>query len=780
MEEQSTEKNLKVQSLHLIDVSSEDDSLLLTASPRLLSDLQSSDLCGESRILEAMSTDKVDSTDIHKQNEHLSQPSQPSETLEPELKGKTGKCNLRKSLAWDNAFFTSAGVLDPEELSSIIEDAERDGEQKLPAIQEDIYGSTESLSTLGSESLTWDDFETELFDDVRASIQKLTKNLNNSSSTTSKAGSRDTKSHLTSKAGKGTESHSTSKAGRGETESHATRALKKEVLAPQGMLKQKPAAKKLGMGSVKLPKEASTSPQVSQPAALSGGSNPLLPKPPRILAKVNPMSATPTKRVSFGAHRVSINDKNAKKESVTGGGAQPSKVPGLGNLRGVVPRPKQSLKCNSSVSSSSIKLSTSSSIDSSSSGSSGSTGISSVNSRKQLVGSKSNNPNSSGPISRTLSKIGKSKTHPGNSQLSAYLTSMSKVPSSISPASSISELSIESYSSASTVNQWSDNVKSGPETGSPSREVSENGDIYFSDIKRLPEYKFSQGCENQVTESQSQPVEKAPRDVATSSCSLATRPSGLRMPSPKIGFFDGAKGASRTPKGGVQSLLNLSTVSKAACAISSPKGSSNNTKAQKLQQPIRTVTGSGNINDARNAALRLKPVSHLLQEPLNAATRVSSVSRSIKGALVRSPKLRGSFSPKSRGDGLVKPGDATPERLNVVEDLLPSDIMSNPKDGSGDTCVCVPIQGHSDVIGETPIQSAIKCSDNNRASDLSCTTKSPHGQKNDNAHSSPKPTSETNTDLRIPLAVKNSLPDIEALEKLTAPPLTENIQIENS
>lgn len=36
---------------------------------------------------------------------------QPSECLEPERKGNNGKYNLRKSLAWDSAFFTSAGMV---------------------------------------------------------------------------------------------------------------------------------------------------------------------------------------------------------------------------------------------------------------------------------------------------------------------------------------------------------------------------------------------------------------------------------------------------------------------------------------------------------------------------------------------------------------------------------------------------------------------------------------------------------------------------------------------
>lgn len=36
---------------------------------------------------------------------------QPMESFEPERKIKNSKYNLRKSLAWDNAFFTSAGML---------------------------------------------------------------------------------------------------------------------------------------------------------------------------------------------------------------------------------------------------------------------------------------------------------------------------------------------------------------------------------------------------------------------------------------------------------------------------------------------------------------------------------------------------------------------------------------------------------------------------------------------------------------------------------------------
>ncbi|CAN7137792.1 unnamed protein product [Brassica rapa subsp. narinosa] len=70
------------------------------------------------------------------------------------------KYNLRKSLAWDKAFFTNAGkfffffylcVLEPDELCHMIE-SNHVGEKKvLATIQEDVKRSTESTSTLKSD-----------------------------------------------------------------------------------------------------------------------------------------------------------------------------------------------------------------------------------------------------------------------------------------------------------------------------------------------------------------------------------------------------------------------------------------------------------------------------------------------------------------------------------------------------------------------------------------------------------------------------------------------------
>ncbi|XP_068657846.1 uncharacterized protein [Aristolochia californica] len=47
----------------------------------------------------------------------LWEPITSEEPKPPKRKRKAGGCNLRKSLAWNSAFFTEEGVLDPDELS---------------------------------------------------------------------------------------------------------------------------------------------------------------------------------------------------------------------------------------------------------------------------------------------------------------------------------------------------------------------------------------------------------------------------------------------------------------------------------------------------------------------------------------------------------------------------------------------------------------------------------------------------------------------------------------
>lgn len=71
------------------------------------------------------------------------------------------------------------GFLEPEELSSMIGGGGCTGKivkSVLPGIQEDALSrrSTDSLSTLASDTLTMRSLEADFFEDIRASIQKST------------------------------------------------------------------------------------------------------------------------------------------------------------------------------------------------------------------------------------------------------------------------------------------------------------------------------------------------------------------------------------------------------------------------------------------------------------------------------------------------------------------------------------------------------------------------------------------------------------------------------
>lgn len=69
-------------------------------------------------------------------------------------------------------FSIKLGFLDAEEISTIIDGADKGKKHLLPGIDEDISRSTESISTFASENLALESLEDELFKDIRASIQK--------------------------------------------------------------------------------------------------------------------------------------------------------------------------------------------------------------------------------------------------------------------------------------------------------------------------------------------------------------------------------------------------------------------------------------------------------------------------------------------------------------------------------------------------------------------------------------------------------------------------------
>lgn len=84
----------------------------------------------------------------------------PSESLETNRTREFETSSFRKSLAWDNAFYTSSGVLDSEELSIVNKGSKKCETQKLPGVE--VLRSAESIST---------SLEFELFEDERPSMQ---------------------------------------------------------------------------------------------------------------------------------------------------------------------------------------------------------------------------------------------------------------------------------------------------------------------------------------------------------------------------------------------------------------------------------------------------------------------------------------------------------------------------------------------------------------------------------------------------------------------------------
>ncbi|KAL5716866.1 hypothetical protein ACHQM5_009979 [Ranunculus cassubicifolius] len=456
--------------IHLIDVTSEDDSLISSGDD-----------------FQVATQGALDS----------------SKVPPPERTRKAGKCNLRKSLAWDSAFFTNAGVLEPEELSII-----NCGLNKapLPGIQEDVRRSAESNSTLDSDNFTLENLEAGLFDDIRASIQ-----MSSNASILTNSSSRDSLLEPEDNSPQSRQSSRKMELGSRNKMKPITMS-KRQAINTQGAqskkeepVSTKKVAEKNKREASGTKKEALVRPH-AQVTARSGELTQSLLRPPKIAGRINPISTSPTKRASLGANRVKTEIRNGKsasgrKEEAIGG----SKRPVYGDSN-VTPRSKSFRKSSSSSSVSGIKMESAascSSHDKSGSTSSGSTDNSLT--KKTNVATSTLKP----PLRISL----KDKTEV---RTSAYIKSVSKLSPSISPASSQDGWSSESSSST---NQ---HPKSSPFKGlSSDRVVSQSHMLKSVDHKKgLPSPS---------------PKRNTPGATADS------KPTGLRMPSPKFGYFDAEK-----------------------------------------------------------------------------------------------------------------------------------------------------------------------------------------------------------------------------------------------
>ncbi|CAA3009178.1 Hypothetical predicted protein [Olea europaea subsp. europaea] len=544
---------------------------------------------------------------------------------------RNGRCNLRKSLAWDSAFFSNAGVLDPEELSTMIKVAEKDKNQLLPGIKEEIRRSIDSISSLESDNFTVESLEDDLFVDIRASIQRSNKKVHNATNYISKSAAM-------------------------EIDNQAISTLKKESIASQKKLLVKPGLKNTSRQTIRMPKcqpkqnigkqesgkavkQDSGHSQVTQTVTKTDEPSSLRPKPPKAVSRATLTSTSATKRDSTGSSRVKSEIGSSKLRPVTSStkGSQASKVPC--GARRALPKPAASSNSSSlGTSTTSKMLSTRSSTSSDSFDSmlSKTTANSPLMSARRIpVKSSTIRQASSDSIPKTPSKAAL-QNKPPPATLSAYLRS-TKISSSVSPASSISEWS--SASSSSTVYQRSSNSRNSLDISScPSIDDSVVPLGLRSTDGIADEYK-SKGT--------ALPGNISNKSIAQSGTLQApAKLSGLRKPSPKIGFFDAAK-SIRTPNGTLRIQSDLGNVlMKIGAAVCSPKGSSN----------IKPKTGKFPTSRAVSSLANVKPGSPKSRSPASfpersrALTNDSQALSGVKDSPSLSPEAQGNRS----GENILK------------------------------------------------------------------------------------------------------------------------------
>ncbi|KAI4300235.1 hypothetical protein L6164_033632 [Bauhinia variegata] len=541
MEVSQRKRDVQDRRLSIIDVSSADDSLIDPISGNSQGHHHSENQEQAELLYTPNSKKFEDSANKLKEWEQVPQA---NESFEIEKAKKNSKCNLRKSLAWDSAFFTSAGVLDPEELSSIIEGVEKDEKHALPGIQEDVYKSCESISTLASDSLTLESIEADLFEDIRASIQKSSKKSN--------------------------AANGNNKVPSGIARIRAGESLKKVGMASRTKIQMEaPSVSKNPnasmQGSGKMTKKNPINPHVSQKLVATRGESSNL-RQPKEPGKYSPSSKISVKRASLGDRHIR-NEKDTEKRIISGRVSSVSKASVVGGCRGNVPKPTLS----SQSSSGSLATTKTKSGTSTCSVGNASDNISkSFNSLKRKGAGTVKSPITGSGVRTPSRNASRNKTESGNNSLSG-LMSVTKLSPSVSPASSISEWSSESSSTSMAKPRSSGsrtsldsssrrNVSSGMDTSEP------------SNSRNLPK------CAR--TTSTRTVLPPAPR-----------KPSGLRMPSPKMGYFDGVKSLVRSPRGVLQSRSVVPHgLPKHGAGSVSPRQVQNKAKVGKLQPARSTMS----------------------------------------------------------------------------------------------------------------------------------------------------------------------------------------------
>ncbi|XP_038691304.1 uncharacterized protein LOC119989704 isoform X2 [Tripterygium wilfordii] len=375
--------------------------------------------------------------------------SSPLDSSDIENISTIGGSNARRSLAWDSAFFTSAGVLDQEELSLVNRGFNKCESHHLPGIKE-VWRSADSNSTIDSDDFSLSSLEIDIFGDLRASMHQARK-VSESSILGSKLGRTAPKLSQTSSQVRVKPMQPSRRQG---IRTHGLDISKEAPLPPRGRTK-------LG--------------------TQTGESNMLRSlRSPKVIGRTTSPLTTSTSRPYFSANQLKMETK-AKKDSAgecmssTVFPKSPSMVsPTATNNYAVFtsPSPNSNDKAQSNT-------------------------MRKVNSR--LAVSSSN--------SRTPLSYARNRSGLVSSSLPNHVLSTPKSSSSISPAASRDGWSSESSSS----------VKRKSVDSSARLDTIPCGLLHFdNDSSQLLDSAYHRGT-------------RSPRNA---------KPSCLRKPSPKIGFFD--------------------------------------------------------------------------------------------------------------------------------------------------------------------------------------------------------------------------------------------------
>ncbi|GMI96538.1 hypothetical protein HRI_003323100 [Hibiscus trionum] len=771
--------------LSLIDVSAEDDCLIDSISPR------SSGKGTENRPVR-FSLDPGDLEISSGLFEEARELEEPPGSLQQDKTRKHRKNNLRKNFTWDNAFFASTGFLESEEWCSTLGGNENGEIYRLPGIQEDVNGSFESLLTLefDSETLTLEDPEVDLFEDIRASIQKLSKTPNT-------ANPSDKKAFTT-----------------------------QEMSAITNSLLQKAAPKKPNIGLQDIGKASKQS--VTRTGESTSSS---LHKLPKGLSRVGSISTAPIRR-----RRLSLGDKCVKMEkyakSVTGRGITVSKTPALGSSRTIVPRTLSTTSCASPASGTTELINYCTLLESCASILSERIEKSSLNSIKQKNDFRKVNPSSDYTISNHYKNILKGKNQAGSSKLSTSLKSSTKLSSGISPASSITVESSEPLSSISAANQRSNMVKASLGTGFHKGLATNCNAHQDLDSENHPTGQCSAEAGVEVTGALDESIHKVSAETSSPLLPASMKLSSIRLRSTKEGFFDGVRSSGCSPKGNMSSHPGvLSGSPKSGAKGSSPTASSIRAKIGKLQ-PVRTLSAirSPSLDVTQTSSLVRSRPSLSNQKPSNAATKVSTAPRNPKSSPRSSPKLQNKSSPRagresfSKVQGLgsaetivvggkegarikdtkIVPIDGLPQTADNltsefdVQLTLALEEAAEKETGSRSCFKTNTLSLHNTNQDEAPVRNSCTVEvDINSDTRKECISDYhfEHGQKElTNSLSNPTPcpvSSEITSGSRKPFSVKDSFYNIDAaidglsgtalvVDKTTVLPIPESIVPENS